>query len=133
MRHPRFFVPVVEIEHGANRIRRDPAVVLNQPFGPLLPVHKKVLWTEPRPLDDGLTAPLSRPGLDQSALGPVNVLHNRSLPRSRSGVLPTHGWKRPALLLLQRGQSSGVAGAMFLTADDITARDLGQCLRPRAA
>jgi hypothetical protein len=35
---------------------------------------------------------------------------------------------RPAPLLLQRGQSSGVAGAMFLTADDVTARDLGQCL-----
>ena len=86
MRHPRLLVAVVEIEHGANRIRRDPAVVLNQPFDPLLPVRKKILWAEPRPLDDGLAAPLSGHGLDQGAFGPINVFHDRSLTRSRPGV-----------------------------------------------
>jgi hypothetical protein len=80
-------VVVVEIEHGANRIRRDPAVVLNQSFNPLLPVGKKILWAEPGSLDDGLAAPLSGHGLDQGAFGPINVFHNRSLTRSRPGVL----------------------------------------------
>jgi hypothetical protein len=42
--------------------------------------------------------------------------------------MPAHGWKQPAPLFLQRGQSSCVAGAMLFTADDITARDLGLCL-----
>jgi hypothetical protein len=31
--------------------------------------------------------------------------------------MPAHGWKRPVPLLVQRRQSSAVAGAMFLTAD----------------
>jgi hypothetical protein len=79
-------VAVVEIEHGANRIRRDSAMVLNQPFDPLLPVGKKILWVEPRPLDDWLAAPLSGHGLDQGAFGPINVFHDRSLTRSRPGV-----------------------------------------------
>ena len=77
---------VVEFEHGANCIRRDPAVVLNQPFDPLLPVRKKIPRAEPRPLDDGLAAPLSGHGLDQGAFGPINVFHDRSLTRSRPGV-----------------------------------------------
>jgi hypothetical protein len=79
--HPRRFVAVVEIEHGANRIRGDPAVVFNQPFDPLLPVRKKILWAEPNSLDDGLAAPLSGHGLDQGAFGPINVFHDCSLTR----------------------------------------------------
>jgi hypothetical protein len=86
VRHPRLFLVVVELEHGANRIRRDPAVVLNQPFDPLLPVRKNILRTEPRPLDDGLAAPLSGHGLDQGAFGPINVFHDRSLTLSRPVV-----------------------------------------------
>jgi hypothetical protein len=73
VRHPRLFVAVIEIEHGANRIRRDPAVVFNQPFDPLVPVHEKVLWAEPRRLEDGLAATLSRHSLDQGAFGPVSL------------------------------------------------------------
>jgi hypothetical protein len=61
-------------------------MVLNQPFDPLLPVGKKILWVEPRPLDDWLAAPLSGHGLDQGAFGPINVFHDRSLTRSRPGV-----------------------------------------------
>jgi hypothetical protein len=86
VRHPRLLVVVVEIEHGANRIRRDPAVVLNQPFDPLLPVRKIILRAEPRPLDDGLAAPLPGHGLDQGAFGPINVFYDLSLTRSRPGV-----------------------------------------------
>jgi hypothetical protein len=79
-------VVVVEVEHGANRVRRDPAVVLNQPIDPLLPVREKILWAEPRPLDDGLAAPLSGHGLDQGAFSPINVFHDHSLAESRPGV-----------------------------------------------
>ena len=61
-------------------------MVLNQPFDPLLPVRQNILWAEPRPLDDGLAAPLSGHGLDQGAFGPVNVFHDRSLTRSRPGA-----------------------------------------------
>lgn len=86
MRHPHLFVAVVEIEHGANRVRRDPAVVLNQPFYPLLPVRQKILGAEACPFDDGLAAPLSGHGLDQGAFGPVNVFHDRSLTRLGVGV-----------------------------------------------
>jgi hypothetical protein len=86
MRDKRCLMVVVEIEHGANRIRRDPAVVLNQPFDPLLPVRKKILWAEPRPLDDGLAAPLSGHRLDQRAFCPVDVLHGPDIAPQKPDV-----------------------------------------------
>ena len=61
-------------------------MVLNQPVDPLLPVRKKILWAEPRPLDDGLAALFSRDDLDQGAFGPINVFRDRRLTRTRPGV-----------------------------------------------
>ena len=68
---------VMEFEHRPHRLRRDPAVVLDQPVDPLRAVGQQIFRGKPRSLDDGLAAALSGHGLDQRALGPVNVCHRR--------------------------------------------------------
>ena len=86
MQHPSLLVAVVEIEHGANVSGVIPPWFSTSHSIPCSRFRQNILWAEPRPLDDGLAAPLSGHGLDQGAFGPVNVFHDRSLTRSRPGA-----------------------------------------------